>query len=282
MTKKTSQATFFSLPTELRLHIASFVVLQPVNAGFEQRSAEAPHAQYRHWLSPGSTRNPVGLVMAGPHSPEGTYSAASNLSLLLVCRQFRREFTELAWRSTTFFIGLNSSTRAEGAIAGGAPQERLRDLRKIVIYYPQWDSIVQWTHWPFNVECVRLDRLYFVPILDSFSNPFDVGQIVRLLRRLRNVQELKFVSQRDIEGGTKFRQTFNRLVGAIMKEDHYQRYDAVDAPKIGEVWWEWSFDEHEKSFLLVAEKPKPVMAEEVYLQFMKPRIDALMENMMQE
>lgn len=280
MTEKTSQTTFLSLPAELRLQIATYVFEQPVNAGFEQRGAEAPQV-YHPWLGPGSTKNPVGLVMAGPYSPDGAYSAASNLSLLLVCRQFRHEYTELAWRSTTFFLGLNSSTRSERAISGVVPEERLRMLRKIAIYNPRWKTIVQWGQWPFDIECMYLERLSFVPVFNSFLNAIRFMQFVSFLRRLRNVKELKFISQRDVEGRIKFREMYNRLVGAIMKEDHYQRYDTSDAPNVEDVWWEWSFNELEGSFLLVAEKPKPVMLEEEYLQFMKPRIDALMENMAQ-
>ncbi|KAF2125977.1 hypothetical protein P153DRAFT_369362 [Dothidotthia symphoricarpi CBS 119687] len=278
MAKKSAQTSFFSLPAELRLQIATYALDQPVDAGFELRSADATQINHYPQLGPGSPIGLVGLIMAGPYSPGGAYSPAANLSLLLVCRQFRLEFTELAWRSTTFFLGINKSTRDKRAMAGGVPEGRLCMLRKVAIYSPPWDDIVRWGQWPFDAECVRLERLSFVMVIGLS----DIAQFVRLLRRLQNVKQLKFISQSDAEQQAKFRNTYNQLIGAIMKEDHYQRYDASGAPHVGDVWWEWSFNDVEKSFLLVAEKPAPVIPEEEYLQFMKPRIDVLMADMARE
>jgi hypothetical protein len=65
----------------------------------------------------------------------------------------------------------------------------------------------------------------------------------------------------------------------MYKEDHYQRYDAPDAPDVGHVWFEPSFVEKDLSIGLVAKAPQPVVVEEEYMNAIKSKIEELVDIM---
>ncbi len=94
----TPRPTFLSLPTEIRFHIAASALDQ------------GPHG--------GRKPNPWGLDFAPEDEdkrPENVldepYRSSANLQILLVCRQFRHDFTPPAWESTTFELFLEGHAR---------------------------------------------------------------------------------------------------------------------------------------------------------------------------
>jgi hypothetical protein len=61
-----------------------------------------------------------------------------------------------------------------------------------------------------------------------------------------------------------------------MKEDHYQRYDAPDAPNLEATWWDWCYSPDYSHITFEAQPPRPILPEEEYMLLMKPKVDALM------
>ncbi|KAF1937044.1 hypothetical protein EJ02DRAFT_478225 [Clathrospora elynae] len=190
------------------------------------------------------------------------YKSSSNLSIRLVCRQFADDFTRLAFQNTIFVLSCNGTQAVDGQ-----PDARLKDVRKLAIDCDhRTPTIANWQEFPFNKECLHLDEL-------SITNCGDlkITFMVGVLRRLRNVKRIRFVKHRWIE--------CYRLMGAVLREDHYQRYDAPNAPNLETTWWDWSHNEQENSFIFVAREPKPAMEEQEYMLFIQPKVDEVMESM---
>lgn len=150
--------------------------------------------------------------------------------------------------------------------------------------------MVHWERFPFNAATLRLERLSVVFHRSGYWHyPSDhTSDLVSLLRRLTNIQRLKFIRNgAHIKG--YFKTWFNRLVGLILKEDHRWRYDVVPVPGAGRAhpslpahWWDWEFDDEEQSFELVAKEPMAIVKEEVYMETVKPFVEELMRNMEME
>lgn len=228
--------TLFSLPTELRLQIAAYALQQDENTGIIKQSDR------RRRL-------------------DRDYSAASHLSILLVCRQFKHDFTDLAYRSTTFIFTVHNmhAIRQE-------PSTKFLNLRKIVIA-GGWPQIDAWAAYLFGTGCLNPEQLCLVGSL-----PHNIAPVIGFLRRTSKVKKLRmfplYGNHFIIYGG---------LIGAIYKDDHFHRYDATDAPNIPEIWWEPQFNTKDSSFDFLPCNPKPQMAEEDYLVMMKPKIDEAIE-----
>ncbi|KAF2819446.1 hypothetical protein CC86DRAFT_146290 [Ophiobolus disseminans] len=235
----TPRTTILSLPVELRLQIAAYALEQPANPGLH-----AHRADYN------------GLI-------DLTYRSASNLSILLVCRQFYQDFASLAFRMTTFVLNGDISCSLHSQ-----PETTLRNLRKLSIGKSGWNSVQQWHNYPFDNENLQLDVLSLV--LDTK----DPDPTTRLLRCLRHVRIVRIFPTADKRFHAHH---FAQLVGAMYQEDHYHRYDAPDAPNVGNTLFEPHFNSDDGSFDLVAKEPTPVMAEEDYMVMMKPKINRLME-----
>lgn len=232
------RANFFSLPTELRLHIATYALEQPRDIGI-RKSQE---------------------LRINPK-----YDAASNLSILLVCRQFKQDFTDIAYHMTRFIM-VGPKVR----VVIQAPAKKLRNLKKAVIA-ADWSQIETWQVYPFNQKCLVLEELCIVAMVPS---DHVIGPFTKLLRRLQNVKILRmFPSFGD------YRLIYGRLVGAMYKDDHYHRYDATDAPSIRDTWWEPQFNAQDISFDFATCEAEPPMAEVDYMVMMKPKIDEIMEWM---
>lgn len=243
----TPKATFLSLPTELRLQIAAYALEQTENVGILERRG---------------------------NRLDTNYSAASNLSVLLVCRQFHIDFTNLAYQLTRFIlVGPTMRAQMERSLPLGPTMQgiyehsnaKLRNLRRLVIQ-SIWEPLARWDSYPFDKDSLHLDELGIVTD-DQVYKP-----VLGLLRRLKNVKTLRIFPM-----SGNYRILYGRLVGSMQKDDHYQRYDAPDAPNIGNTWWEPSFNAKDISFDLVAREPEPLIAEEDYMTIMKPKVDDLME-----
>ncbi|KAF2248101.1 hypothetical protein BU26DRAFT_389112, partial [Trematosphaeria pertusa] len=246
------------LPTELLHEILSYVLGQPPNSGFSRADAA----------------NSRGLIL------DDYYSSSHRLEILVTCVQFHDDFSALAFRKTTFVVRDIYSTL--GTLLRRVEQHHVRQIRKIarVATSRQLQDMVHWARWPFNIQALDLDELTIVFHRSAhWHYPSDhTAAMVALLRRLRNVRILKFVLNAAHVKGS-FRTWYNRLIGLMLKEDHYQRYDAPNAPNVEATWWEWSYSEDEMSFQLVAREPKPIVSEEEYMNFAAPMVRRLMEDM---
>ena len=74
---------------------------------------------------------------------------------------------------------------------------------------------------------------------------------------------------------------YNRLIGLILKTDHYERYDRFPSnPE--KTWWTWKYDELAHTFTLDACEPKAFVGEESYMLQILPLMEELRENMERE
>ncbi|PSN74164.1 hypothetical protein BS50DRAFT_9423 [Corynespora cassiicola Philippines] len=258
------KSPFLALPAELRVHILSYALIQQPNTGFT-RARPKDESSYH------------GIVL------DDSYSSSDHLSILLTCRQFRQDITSQAFKSTSFVITDIYSSLS--TLLQPLQPYHISSLRKIsfVAGARQFREMVHWYRWPFNMESLRLEELAVVMHRSAhWHYPSDfTTDMVGLLRRLQNVEMLKFVrNAANVKGF--FHTWYNRLVGLILKEDHFQRYDAAGAPNIEVTWWEWSFDEGESSFQLDARPPKKVVPEDEYMEFVKPKVERLVKDMEME
>lgn len=129
--------------------------------------------------------------------------------------------------------------------------------------------------WGENAFGLRLDKLAIVLHQTSHHYLFDfTADMAKLLRRLQGVQSLVFVRNQAYVKGA-FKTWCNRLIGIILKMDHYERYDARP-PNPEQTWWVWEFDEHAEIFRLDARPSKEMVEEETYMQQIRPLVEQLM------
>jgi hypothetical protein len=242
--RKTSSAMFLDLPVELRLRIAEYAL--------EQRPA-------------------VGIPHIGRQLQDyqGDYRPSENLALLLVCRQFNSDFTQLAFSKTRFPVwNHRQSTGLQGL-----PPHKLRSIRSIV--HRSWGTELNpWGKYCYDLEQLRLDE--FVLLCDDswFVLKERMRAVIAFMRRLLHVKTVKFVMYGVRK--EKNRSDYCSLIGAIMKEDHFQRYDAPGAPNIEATWWDWRLNPQANMVTFTAQHPRPILPEEEYMLLMKPKVDAMM------
>lgn len=237
-----SSSFFLDLPTELRLRIAEFA--------FEQHPAVG--------IPP--TRLPLPV--------RDDYRPSKNLALLLVCRRFNSDFAQLAFKKTRISIW----TKKERDNLLLLPSHKLGSIRTIVDRAPS-SVITAWGSYCYCLQQLNLDELVVLCNKFFFISNRDAIDAAALLRRLSNVKIVKFVMYDDWMG-TK-RSHYCRLIGAIMKEDHFQRYDAPGAPNIEARSWDWDLSPLADTITFTAQSPRPHIPEEEYMLLMKPKIDAM-------
>ena len=170
---------FLDLPVELRLRIADYAL--------EQRPA-------------------AGIPLVGRHlqRDKGDYKPSENLALLLVCRQFRIDFTDLAYRTTRFRLLANR----HGVGIQRLPLHRLQNLRKLA-YNPdklEWQS---WGSYVCNLEPLRLDEL--VLFMGHGRMDCSFKPLILFMRRLLHVKTIKYVLY-ELLGRNRSRYCFCRAV----------------------------------------------------------------------
>ena len=148
----------------------------------------------------------------------------------------------------------------------------------------------QLTSWkrPFNLEGLHLDNLTIAlqsstqhtagGVLSEDYLANSTRDVVGLLRRLEHVNSFKIV-QNAAFTTQRFQAWWYQIIGLILKEDHYHRYDAPDAPQVEAAWWDWHFDSAEKSFEFIARPSKPVVPEPDYMEMVAPLVARLMGAM---
>ncbi|KAH7379418.1 hypothetical protein DE146DRAFT_317876 [Phaeosphaeria sp. MPI-PUGE-AT-0046c] len=199
-------------------------------------------------------------------------SASFNLRPLLVCRQFYREFADLAYHLTTFTFCEQTMQNVQQM-----PDPKLRHIKRVVIA-AEISKLDDWQMYPFNKEHLLLDELCLRPTnmlgrKNGMTNLIDLLwrlQHVKMLRVFSNFEHLKFPD-------THFKGAYGVLVGSMYKEDHYRRYDAPDALTAKHTWWEPHLNAGDSSYDFVPCQPVLVMPEDDYLLMMKPKIDKLMD-----
>lgn len=238
-----SSSLFLDLPTELHLRIAGFALEQHPAVGI-------PHTRYS--------------------LPErDDYRPSENLGLLLVCRRFNSDFAQLAFNKTRIPIW----TKRQRDSLQQLPSHKLGSVRTIVDRAPSGE-ITAWGSYCYGLQQLNLDELVILCNKFFFVSSRDAVEVAALLRRLLNVKIVKFVMYDDWTGNK--RSNYCRLVGAIMKEDHFQRYDAPGAPNIEARWWDWHLSPLAETMTFTAQNPRPHLPEEKYMLLMKPKIDAMM------
>lgn len=235
---------FLNLPVELRLRIAEYALEQHPATGFTLHGRQLEE----RW---------------------GDYRPSENLALLLVCRQFSTDFTRSAYNKTRFPIWND----IQCTCLRNLPTYKLQSIKSIV--YCRWGSEMEsWGSYCFGMEHLRLEELVFLCHDGWFAHWRQNMAVVAWMRRLVHVKTVKFAMYDETEG--RNRSNYSKLVGAIMKEDHFQRYDAPGAPNIEATWWDWHLNSQADVITFTAQYPRPILHEEDYMLLMKPKVDAMM------
>jgi len=252
---------FLALPAEVRIAILEYVFEDSLHGdGFKN-----------HGLS-------GGIIL------DDEYGANACLQPLFTCRQVHEDGNLLALKKTCFvssslFISNNIPERL--SILQPKQIEAIRSIT-FVADARHFHKLVDWDGYPFAMSNLRLDTLTVVLHRSSFWHYlFDfTSGIAQLLRTLNGVKRFVFVRNNALVKGN-FRTWFNRLIGLIMKIDHYERYDRCPAnPE--KVWWRWSYDDVAQSFCMEALPAKETVDEETYMQNMKPLLEQLRVSMENE
>lgn len=226
-----------------------------------------------------------GLTIAsdgsGKAMTDHDYSAARILAPLLVCRQLYCDGSLLAFGRTHFSV-TNLYIRIPDRLAQLHPKqiEALRSI-SMTVDKRHFRDLRSWGSHAFACPGLSLESLTIVLHQSSQHYLFDfTADVVNLLRQLQSVQSLAFVRNRAHVKGN-FKTWCNRLVGLIMKTDHYERYD-VQPPNPEQTWWTWKFDDACETFRLKACPSKAMVDEETYMQQIKPLMQELMVSIESE
>ena len=243
-------ATFLTLPVELRLLIAEYALEQDPKSVIpypcQNQSLEAAVHQYRH------------------------YRPSSNLSLLLVCRQFNTDFTSLAYAKTTFALQSANAILALKAL----PIHKLRAIRTIA--FIPGSEISHWNGYPFGIEALRLDTLIFL-WHPNFSREkgFMKGKICMcnswlyiIMRYLTHISSIHFLFY---EGSELLNgQAYSRFIRYVLRDDYVYLYSNPRSPKRENTWWEWESNEEWNVVTFAAKGRREMVGEEEYMVKMRP------------
>ncbi|KAF2641166.1 hypothetical protein P280DRAFT_468828 [Massarina eburnea CBS 473.64] len=260
-----SPHTLLSLPTEIRLDIWDLVL---TNDAFS-------HQENTHELVLNSQ-----------------YTAPTQLNLLLTCHQIRNEIGIIPTFQRAAFVVKRLKESPYSAFACqllSLPKDLIAAVKKLVLP-AQWLDFDDPTFWSggamFLEEKLQLFELTFffenkVDALASHAQgtickPPPVHPMARRMRLWNHVQVLRFIRN---ESNVHLRKWYRALVGQILKEDHYQRYDSEQAPNLGMTRWEWKYDVKEHVAEFFAKPPHPVLPEAEYMEMVAPMIHDLIADM---
>ncbi|KAF2768370.1 hypothetical protein EJ03DRAFT_122009 [Teratosphaeria nubilosa] len=251
------EVNFLALPAEIRIQILEHVFNDNIlNDGFKDRNING------------------GIIL------DDNYTIRQYFQPLMTCKQIYHDGILLATNRTHFvtnslFIANNIPERL--SILHPKQIQAIRSFT-FVADARHFRRLQDWGNSPFGVSQLRLDTLTIVLHRSSFWHYlFDfTSSLVHLLRGLQNVRRLVFVhNQARVKGS--FKTWYNRLVGLILKTDHYNRYMNIPAC-LENVWWEWSFDDVAQSFCLEAKSARPWVGEQEYMLQIQPLMMALKES----
>jgi hypothetical protein len=251
-------ASLLTLPSELRSHILEYVFDDNLfHTGLNR-----------------CTRNPSVAV-------HRNYSAATLLFPLLTCKQLYLDGHIPAFKRTHFLVTNLYIDIPERLSRLSSKQ--LGALRSIALVADSrhFRAMRAWGDHAFNYAALHLDSLTIILHQTTHHYLFDfTADIAKLLRRLQGVSRILFVRNQAYVKGA-FKTWCNRLIGIIMKIDHYERYDA-HPPNPEQTWWVWKFDEETETFCLDARPSKELVDEETYMQQIKPLVEQLMMSIESE
>lgn len=194
-----------------------------------------------------------------------THSAATLLSPLLACRQLYLDGHIPAFNRTHFLV-TNLYIDVPERLSR-LSSKQLNALRSVTLVADSrhFRGMRAWGDHAFNNAALSLASLTIVLHQTTHHYLFDfTADIAKLLRRLQGVQRIVFVRNQAYVKGA-FKTWCNRLIGIIMKIDHYERYDAKP-PTVEQTWWVWKSDEEAETFCLDARPSKVMVDEETYMQ----------------
>jgi hypothetical protein len=251
-------ASLLTLPSELRSHILEYI--------FDDNLSH------------------VGLAKRIESSSivvDHTYGAAALLAPLLTCRQLYLDGHIPAFKRTHFLVTNLYIDIPERLSRLSSKQLNALRLITLVADSRHFRAMRAWGGHAFNNAALHLDCLTIVLHQTTHHYLFDfTADIAKLLRRLQGVRRIVFVRNQAYVKGA-FKTWCNRLIGIIMKIDHYERYDAKP-PNPEQTWWKWKFDEVSETFCLDARPSKQMVDEETYMQQIKPLVDQLMSSIESE
>jgi len=255
-----NEASLLGLPSEIRTSILEYV--------FDDNTAHT-----------GLRKDHYGprMVVTIDHD----YSAAAAMSPLLACRQLYLDGRIPALKRTHFLVtNLYINIQERLSRFSGRQLGALRSIA-FVADSRHFRAMKTWGDYPFGNTALKLDSLTVVLHETSHHYLFDfTADIAKLLRQLQGVRRVVFVRNRAYVKGA-FKTWCNRLIGIIMKIDHYERYD-VQPPNPEQTWWAWKFDDEAEMFCLDALSSKKMVDEETYMQQIKPLVDELMTSIESE
>ena len=204
-----------------------------------------------------------------------SYRASDYLRPFSACKQLYADGNTMAWNRISFISNSRfGDVRGRLCMLNPHKMTTVRNLAFVADAH-HFRDLVQWNHDPFGLTGLQLDTLTIIlhsPGGWHYLFDFTAG-IVSLLRRLQNVKRIVFVRNGAlVKGG--FRTWYNRLIGLIMKVDHFQRYDRIPSSPEG-TWWSWEYEEVAQTIGLKACPPRPLMGEEPYMLMMKPLMEGL-------
>ncbi|KAH9826504.1 hypothetical protein Tdes44962_MAKER00467 [Teratosphaeria destructans] len=251
------QVSLLSLPAEIRIQILEDVFDDNIlNDAFKHRNIHG------------------GIML------DDNYTIRRYLQPLPTCKQLYHDGILLATTRTHFVThSLFIASNIPGRLSILHPKQ-IQAIRSFTFVADarHFRKLQDWGHCPFGVSQLKLDTLTVVLHRSSFWHYlFDfTSSLVHLLRGLQNVKRLIFVrNQARVKGS--FKTWYNRLVGLILKTDHYNRYMNIPA-LLESVWWEWSFDDVAQSFCLEAKTARPWVGEQEYMAQIQPLMMALKES----
>jgi hypothetical protein len=236
--------TILSLPVELRLRIAEYATFEEefLILGFPWRDDN--NLGHKHYYKP-----------------------SEYLALLLVCRQFHDDFTQLAYNNTKFVVCCDIDQAL--VRLHELPEYKIRNIRTLTFEPDTKIGVCErFLRETPQLQLHQLDIVFF----DSIEQR-GISEIVSFFRRLSNTKVVKFMYDRY---NWYDRKAWCVLIGAMMKEDHYQRYDAPGAPNLEATWWDWCYSPGYSHITFEAQSPRSILPEEEYMLLMKPKVDALM------
>lgn len=209
------------------------------------------------------------------------YSAAATLAPLLACKQLYLDGRLPALRRTHFLV-TNLYINIPERLSRFSDRQ-LDSLRSIAFVADSrhFRAMKTWGDYAFGNSALKLDSLTVVLHESTQHYLFDfTADIAKLLRKLLGVRRMTFVRNHAYVKGA-FKTWCNRLIGIVMKIDHYERYD-VQPPNPEQTWWAWKFYDEAEIFCLDALPSKAMVDEETYMQQIKPLVDELMTSIESE
>jgi hypothetical protein len=263
---KYEQASFISLPAEIRTQIWSLV--------FD------PEQSYKDAFSCPRCTDQASSAL------QEDYWASIYLQPLLTCRQFYQDAHLLAFSRTTFVIR-NPYTVLDiaGRMNSTLRPEQISSLRSIAIISEarHFRQMHHWKSHAFGIPALQLDDMTIILHRSSYWHYlFDFNvMMTQMLRDFGGVKKICFV-RNHARVKPHFHTWFNRFVGAMLRLDRVERFGRKEC-RAEKTWWNWTFNGTKEIATLVRVPSKDAgMDVESYDEVMAPMMEQLKKSMLLE